>query len=97
MMRALISVAVMLAGVVFLLAAAGGVFLMTLSIEAMGHGLIRWLAIAAALCLGSGLLVGSVFVAVKLAVLFGSRAGQEPPKTARVDLRDLQQQDFGGK
>jgi len=90
MVRALISIAVMLAGVAMTLAAAGAILLMTNSIEEMGNGIIRGLAIAAALCLGVLLLVTSVFISVKLAVLFGVRPGEEPP-TAQIDVNYLRQ------
>lgn len=92
MIRALINVAVMLAGVAATLAAAGAIYLMTSSIEQMEEGVIRWLAIAAALCVGIGLLMSSVFVAVKLAVTFGVRPDDPPPKTVQIDVRYLQQQ-----
>lgn len=93
MTRALINVAVMLVGVAATLAAAGAIYLMTSSIEQMEDGVIRWLAIAAALCVGTGLLVASVFVAVKLAVMFGARPDDPPPKTAQIDVRYMQQQE----
>jgi uncharacterized membrane protein YhiD involved in acid resistance len=92
MTRALINVGVMLAGVAATLAAAGAIYLMTSSIEQMEDGVIRWLAIAAALCVGTGLLVASVFVAVKMAVVFGVRPNDPPPKTVQIDVRWMQEQ-----
>lgn len=92
MIRALINVAVMLAGVAAVLAAAGAIYLMTSNIEGMEEGAIRWLAIAATLCVGTGLLMASVFVAVKLAVAFGVRPDDPPPKTVPIDVRYLQEQ-----
>jgi hypothetical protein len=92
MTRAVINIGVMLAGVAATLAAAGAIYLMTSSIEQMEDGVIRWLAIAAALCVGTGLLVASVFVAVKLAVTFGVRPNDPPPKTVQIDVRYMQQQ-----
>lgn len=92
MIRALINVAVMLAGVAAVLAAAGAIYLMTSNIERMEEGVIRWLAIAAALGVGTGLLMSSVFVAVKLAVTFGVRPDDPPPKTVQIDVRYMQEQ-----
>jgi len=92
MVRALINVGVMLAGVAAVLAAAGAIYLMTISIEQMKEGVLRWLAIAVALCVGTGLLMASVFVAVKLAVLFGVRPDDPPPKTVQIDVRWMQEQ-----
>lgn len=92
MIRVLIRVAVMLAGVALTLAAAGAIFVMTNSIEQMQGGIIQGLAIAAALCVGVLLLVTSVFISVKLAVRFGVRPNDPPPKTVQIDVRWIQEQ-----
>jgi len=91
MMRAMLKIVAMLAGVAVTLAAAGAIFVMTNSIEQMANPLTRALAIAAALAAGTGLLVSSVLIAVKLAVAVGVRPGENPP-TAKVDVAYLQQQ-----
>ncbi len=91
-MRMVTTIVVMLAGVAVTLAACGAVFLMTNSIAQMQGSLVRGLAIAAALCMGTLLLVTSVYISVNLAVAAGPHSQDEPPKTAKIDVSYMQSQ-----
>lgn len=91
MLRTILMIVMMLAGVAVTLAAAGSIYLMTSSIEQMENPVTQGLAMAAALLAGTGMLVTSVFIAVKLAVLVGVRPGDNPP-TAKIDTAYMQQQ-----
>lgn len=81
MKRALATILSMLLSVALTLAAVGMLLLATRSIEQMTSPWMRALAIAAALCAGVVLLVGSIFLAIRLTVLF---YGDPPPGSGPV-------------
>ncbi len=78
MKRLLAAVLAMILGVALTLAAVGVLMLATRSIERMASPLLRALAIGAVLCLGVALLVGSVFLATRLAVWLSGKGPDEP-------------------
>lgn len=81
MRRVLATFLSMLLSVALTLASVGVLLLATHSIEKMLNTWMRGLAISAALCVGVFLLVGSIYLATKLTVLF---YGDLPPASGPV-------------
>ncbi len=75
-MRILGTILSFLLSVVLTLAAVGALLMMTRSIEQMTNRWVQVAAVGAAVCIGSLLLVGSVFLATKLVVFFSPRERQ---------------------
>jgi hypothetical protein len=83
MIRKLLAVIAALLGVLLTLASVLLLLWMTFRIELMENPLLRTLAILGALVGGVGLLVGSVFISTRIAVLLFARKSSETELSGR--------------